>query len=134
MLTAFPLRVGQSLVAAIVVATAAAMVGCGNPFASDGPTRIRLRNASSFELTSVTFAPGSERVEFDRIAPNATTEYRSVEHAYRYGYFDALVAGVRRTLQPIDFVGESYIGEGKFTYQITIDAQTKNPSMQLIKD
>jgi hypothetical protein len=123
-------RAGRLLVCAIIGATAA----CGNPFGSDGPTRIRLRNASSFELTSVTFAPGSERVEFDRIAPNTTTDYTTVEHAYSYGYFDALVAGVRRTIQPIDFVGESYIGEGKFTYVITIDAQTKNPSIQLIKD
>ena len=131
MLTALiPVRIRQFIVAATVFATAA----CGNPFGSDGPTRIRLRNASSFELTSVTFAPGSERVEFTRIGPNAITEYRSVEHAYSYGYFDALVAGVRRTIQPIDFVGESYIGEGKFTYQITIDPQTKNPNMQLMKD
>ena len=123
-------RLKQFVVFAIVGLTAA----CGNPFGSDGPTRIRLRNASSFELTAVTFAPGSERVEFARIGPNATTEYASVKNAYSYGYFDALVAGTRQTLLPVDFVGESYIGEGKFTYQITIDAQTKNPTIQLIKD
>jgi hypothetical protein len=107
---------------------------CSNPFASDGPTRIRLRNASSFELTSVTFDPGSEALKFARIAPNETTEYTSVAHAYSYGYFDALVGGERRTLQPIDYVGERYIGEGKFTYVITIQPQTKYPLMQLIKD
>ena len=123
-------RLRHVMIAALLAASAA----CGNPFGSDGPTRIRLRNASSFELTAVTFAPGSERVEFARIGPNATTEYTTVDNAYSYGYFDALVAGTRRTIQPIDYVGESYIGEGNFTYQITIDAQTKNPSMQLIKD
>jgi hypothetical protein len=123
-------RVRHLIGATILLATAA----CGNPFGNDGATRIRLRNASSFELTAVTFSPGSERVEFARIGPNATTEYTTVEHAYSYGYFDALVAGVRRTIQPIDYVGESYIGDGNFTYQITIDAQTKNPSIQLIKD
>ena len=114
----------------ITVATAA----CGNPFGSDGPTRIRLRNASSFELTGVTFSPGSEQIKFDRIAPNATTEYTSVDHAYSYGYFDALVGGERRTLQPIDYVGESYIGEGNFTYVITVQAQTKYVVMELIKE
>ena len=123
-------RVKQIIAATIVAAT----VACGNPFGSDGPTRIRLRNSSPFELTAVTFSPGSERVEFARIGPGATTDYTAVKNAYSYGYFDALVAGTRRTLQPIDYVGENYIGEGKFTYQITIDAQTKNPSMQLIKD
>ena len=128
--SALAVRIKRIFVAAGVVATTA----CGNPFGSDGPTRIRVRNASSFELTAVTFQPGSERVEYARIAPNATTDYTSVKNAYSYGYFDALVAGARRTIQPIDYVGESYVGEGKFTYQITVDAQTKNLSMQLIKD
>ena len=108
-------------------------VACGNPFGADG-TRIRLRNASTFELTNVTFAPGTPRLEYDRIAPGADTDYRSVEGAYRYGYLDVLVDGERRQLQPIDYVGESEIGDGEFTYVITIDAATRYPSIELRRD
>jgi hypothetical protein len=119
-----------------VVATLVALCiasGCGNPFGADD-TRIRLRNASQFELTNVTFAPGTPRLEFARIAPGAATEYRPVEGAYRYGYLDVLVGGERRQLRPIDYVGESEIGEGDFTYVITIDATTRYPAVELRRD
>ncbi len=119
---------------ALAIVATAAMAACGNPFSSDSGTEIRLRNASTFELTDVTFAPGSPRLEFARIAPGATTEYRTVDGAYRYGYLDVLVDGTRRVLQPIDYVGESVIGEGRFTYVITIDGATRNPSVELVKD
>ena len=89
--------------ARVVAALAALSIvaACGNPFGDEG-TRVRLRNASEFELTNVTFAPGSPRLEFARIAPAAVTEYQSVEDAYRYGYLDLLVGGERRRLQPVD--------------------------------
>ena len=125
----------RSSTARVVAALAALSIvaACGNPFGDEG-TRVRLRNASEFELTNVTFAPGSPRLEFARIAPGAVTEYQSVEDAYRYGYLDLLVGGERRRLQPVDYVGESVIGDGDFTYVITIDAATRYPAVELRRD
>jgi hypothetical protein len=37
-------------------------------------------------------------------------------------------------LQPVDYVGESVIGEGDFTYVITIDAATRYPTVELRRD
>lgn len=124
----------RSLTKTLPLAVIAALVACSNPFAGDGATRIRLRNASTFELTSVTFAPGAARLEFARIAPAATTEYAAVEDAYRYGFLDVVVDGARRVIQPIDYVGENVIGGGEFTYVITVDPTTRNPSVQLVRD
>jgi hypothetical protein len=121
----------RSLVAAGVFSVVAA---CSNPFSSDDGTRIRLRNSSSFELTDVTFAPGTPRLEFDRIGPGEVTEYRSADGAYSYGYLDVLVGGERRTLQPIDYVGEEPLDDGEYTFVITIDATTRYPAMQVRKD
>ena len=118
----------------LAIVAAAALAACDNPFSSDGESLIRLKNASTFELTSVTFAPGTPRLEFPRIAPGATTDYAGVQGAYRYGYLDALVGGERRVIQPIDYVGERVIGEGRFTYVITIDAATRNPSVSMVRD
>ena len=109
------------------------VAACGNPVGDEG-TRVRLRNPSEFELTSVTIAPGTPRLEFARKAPGAVTEYQSVEDPYRYGYLDLLVGGERRGLQPVDYVGESVIGEGDFTYVITIDAATRYPTVELRRD
>ena len=122
-------RLAASLL--VLVTTIAA---CDNPFSSDDGTRIRLRNASAFELTAVTFAPGEASLEYARIAPGETTDYVRVDHAYSYGMLDALIGGQHRRIQPIDFVGESYIGDGRFTYVITVDAATRNPNVTLVED
>ncbi len=110
------------------------VAGCSNPFTGDDDTRIRLLNASAFEFTNVTFSSGMSQLEFARIGPGEVTEYRAVEEAYRYGYFDALVDGQRRTIQPIDYVGESTIGDGDFTYMIMVDPATRQPSVALRRD
>jgi hypothetical protein len=117
--------------AAIAVAVGSA---CGNPTHSGDGTQIRLRNSSTFDITSVTFRPGEAKLEFARIDAGQVTNYVAVSSAYRYGYLDVTVQGERRVLQPIDYVGESVIGEGRFTYVITIEPGTLNPGVTLVKD
>lgn len=119
---------------AVLGALLGLVAGCRNPFTGDDDTRIRLLNASAFEFTNVTFSSGVSQLEFARIGPGEATGYREVEEAYRYGYFDALVDGQRRTIQPIDYVGESTIGDGNFTYVITVDPATRQPSVALRRD
>jgi hypothetical protein len=62
------------------------------------------------------------------------TEYVGVENAYRYGYLDVRIDGERRTIQPIDHVGENVVGSGRFTYVITVDPATRNPNMTFARD
>lgn len=117
----------------VAVFATIAIAACDNPFTSES-TEVRLRNASAFELTAVTFQPGGPKLEFARIAVGETTQYTSVRGAYRYGFLDALVGGERRVIQPTDYVGEEVIDGGRYTYVITADATTRNPGVQLIRD
>jgi hypothetical protein len=125
------LRIALVLVSAALVVAATA---CSDPFSTDEGTHIRLRNSSAFDLTSVTFRPGQAEIKFAHIEPGSTTNYIPVANAYSYGYLEVLVDGVRRVIQPIDYVGESFIGEGRFTYVITIDPSTLNPGITMVKD
>ena len=123
-----------SVRALLAVGLLSMLAACSNPFGSGDGTRIRLRNSSSFELTDVTFAPGTPRFEFDRIGPGEVTDYRSANGAYSYGYLDVLVGGERRTLQPIDYVGEEPLDDGEYTFVITIEPTTRNPMVELRAD
>jgi hypothetical protein len=57
-------------------------------------------------------------VEFGTIAPGDTTEYHAVEKSYSYARIDASVGGEPGSLQPIDFVGESLLPPGKYTWTL----------------
>ena len=124
----------RSRIVAASLTIMALVAGCNDPFSTDDGTHIRLRNSSSFILTAITFKPGEPEIKFARIDPGEVTNYIPVANAYRYGYLDVTVDGARRVIQPIDYVGENYIGEGRFTYVITIDASTLNPGMTMVKD
>ena len=123
---------GTARIAAVIAL--AANAACSNPFSTDDGTEVRLRNSSSFDFTAVAFTPGTAELKFPRIAAGEVTAYIRVGNAYSYGYLDLLVDGEHRRLQPIDYVGESFIGDGRFTYVITIDATTRNPSVTLVED
>jgi hypothetical protein len=47
-----------------------------------------------------------------------------VKKAYRYALIEAVVAGKPARLIPIDYVGESELKAGRYTYVLTIDART----------
>lgn len=124
----------QSLAAAGAAVAVVVFSACGNPTYSGDGTQIRLRNTSPFDITSVTFRPGEPKLEFARIDAGQVTAYVPVASAYRYGYLDVTVQGQRRVIQPIDYVGENVIGQGRFTYVITIEPGTLDPGMTLVKD
>ena len=131
------MRIGASIprtVAVLALGAGTLLAACSDPFSTDEGTHIRLRNASTFDFTAVTFNPGTSELKFARIAPGTVTNYVPVANAYRYGYLDLLIDGEHRTLQPIDYVGESFIGEGRFTYVITIDPATRYPNVALVED
>ncbi len=125
----------KTIRSAVAVATVITATGCNkNPFSTDDGTHVRLRNSTSFELTNVTFKPGTTELKFQRIRPGEATNYVPVSNVYRYGYLDVLVDGERRVLQPVDYVGENFIGEGRYTYIISVDPSTLNPGVELVKD
>ena len=96
-------------------------------------TEIRLVNRSDVPLENVVveFPSGTER--FGTIPPRGATDYRQVERAYGYAYVEATIEGQPAVLQPIDYVGESLLGTGQFTYALTYnkDANSKHERLTL---
>lgn len=92
------------------------LAGCSLFNMPEEDTRLRLRNETGYELTQVTVAsPGLEE-RFDRIPAGGTTEYRRVARLYRYAYVEATVNGRVSRIMPIDYVGETPLGSGSYTF------------------
>ncbi len=95
-----------SIIAAILAATT---LGCS-------ATNIRVRNDSNLDFKDVIV--GDKK--YGDIKHGQATEYQPWNQAYRYAFVSLLAASKPKKIQPIDFVGEKFLGEGKFTYVLTI--------------
>ena len=84
---------------------------------------IRIANRSRVAMENVRVQFPSQTEVYGTIPPNGVTDYRVVKKAYRYARIDAVVAGAPAVLQPIDYVGESELKAGRYTYVLTIDAR-----------
>ena len=86
---------------------------CDNDLASE--VEIRLKNVGMSTYTDIKI--GNNHT-YDDIAPGETTDYQVYEEAYRYAYVSLEVNDEVYILQPIDFVGETKLENGKYTYEL----------------
>ena len=85
-----------------------------------GGILIRIENTSKFTYKDIKVKLDEER-EYGNLSSGEKSAYQSFSRAYRYAYVELNINGKRYIIQPIDFVGEEELKEGKYTYQITAD-------------
>ncbi len=83
--------------------------------------RIRITNMSDkpFSKLIVQFPSGVE--DYGALAAGASTEYRNVEVAYRYASVSVVADNQDYSLMAIDYMGETRLASGFFTYALDID-------------
>lgn len=89
---------------------------------SGSPDRleIRVENASASLMEDVLVWFPDQRVEYGDVEPGAATAYQVIDKAYRYAYVEAAVEGDTLVLQPIDYVGETLLEGGRYTYRLDL--------------
>lgn len=87
--------------------------------------RIRVSNISQFDFSNIIVNTYNENVSFNNLNSGEVSDYKTFELAYSYAFIQLESDGNTYTLQPIDFVGETPLTNGNYTYQLDI-----NPSSQ----
>lgn len=103
---------------------------------SPEPVEIRVRNASAAIMRDVVVIfpddpadgggavePGdaeSGDVSYGTLEPGASTPYRRIARAYRYAAVTVEADGVQLVLIPDDYVGETFLERGRYTYELDI--------------
>lgn len=93
---------------------------CDNASLDGNKTNIRIQNNSGYEFTSVMLNPYNEPYNCERIKPGKATCYHGFTTAYNYAYVKLFINGKQFIIQPIDYVGETPLGKGNFTYTISV--------------
>ena len=103
-----------------IAALAAAMLsGCSSPFEASDHVEARFRNATPFTLTDVSLSWPGGSMHVDALAPGASSAFERHDGAYSYGALAVTMNGTVRRLQPTDYVGESPLAAGLYTYVIS---------------
>jgi len=97
--------------------------------------QLRVLNATPATIYDCIVNPGSlsGSYNFGQIDVGAVSNYQTFDRAYSYGYVRLILNGNSYGLQPYDYVGETPLANGKYTYKITFSA-TNGISITLIKD
>lgn len=104
----------------------ATSVGCGDPV-----VETRGCNDTGFDFASLTLD------SFTGVLANgACTPYEPADGAvYRYTYVRFVVGQDEFTIQPIDFVGETPLDEGRWSYRLTIsDYAARRANVMAVAD
>lgn len=93
---------------------------------------IRVENNSGLDFKDVLVNSGSGDVAFGEIRAGKKSEYKKFETAYRYGFVSLLADGKELRIQPYDYVGETPLEIGYYTYKLGVNtSQSDNPNLTL---
>jgi hypothetical protein len=98
-------------------------------------TNIRIKNNSKSDFCNVTVDPSGKMTNYGIVRSGETTCYNFFDLAYQYAYVKLHIGDKEFIFQPIDYVGEQQLGQGKFTYSIAIsDYDNKTLTITTTKD
>ncbi|GGF73945.1 hypothetical protein [Wenyingzhuangia marina] len=98
---------------------------------------IRLSNVSQYDFQNIVVNTSTGNTAFENISPQEMTSYKTFKTAYRYAYVKLEIDGETYTLQPSDYVGETPLKKGNYTYQIDANdsqEQYEKLTLTLIKE
>lgn len=109
-------------------------VACQKETATDG-VRIRVKNTSSYQFESVHVDTSGGSNDYGSLNAGKKTDYASYTQAYNYAYIKVKIDGRELVLQPTDYVGETPLEPGKYTYEVGVsDLAAGRLSFALEKD
>ena len=79
---------------------------------------LRIKNTSQFDYTDVVVNTSGGEHNYGTISSNQSSDYKAFDLAYRYAFVELKIDGSTYTIQPIDYVGETPLDNGKYTYEI----------------
>jgi len=97
-------------------------------------SNIRLKNDSDHDFENVKVIFPSREENFENLKKGEVTSYRSIKIAYKYAYIELFVENEKFVLQPIDYVGETPLGKGHFTYVLRINFEERSLNLTFKED
>ena len=117
------------------------LFSCSNDTNEDSPVpqtssvQIRIQNASPYKFENIIVNTYDKATNFENLNSNQKSTFKTFDVAYGYAFVQLQISGKTYTYQPIDYVGETPLVNGNYTYKITVTSNSyQDLSLELIKD
>jgi hypothetical protein len=121
----------RAVVIALGLGALFALAGCTTPAPDPvaAPTaQLRIRNTGPADARDLRVAFPHAEVAFGDVPARSTSGYRPVPGGvYRYGAYRLNVEGKELAVPVIDWVGESPLAVGDYTYELAVDPGADQP-------
>lgn len=117
----------------ILIFSISTLISCsGDDDNKTSKLNIRLSNVSQFDFQNIVVNTSTGNTSYEDIGSQQMTGYKSFQTAYRYAFVELQIDGETYTIQPIDYVGETPLKNGNYTYQIDAnDSQERYHKLSL---
>lgn len=115
----------------ITISVFVIIIGCTDRDDELDGVQIRVKNVSTLQYDSIQV--GGEDMVHINIGPDSFSEYLEYETAYSYDYINILAGEETYVLQPIDYVGETPLPFGFYTYEVGIN-ESGNVTLDFVVD
>ena len=103
---------------------------CTEDNSPNGNVNIRIKNTSEFDYSNVIVNSDGTEKNYGSIFSNQYSEYKTFDYAYRYAFIELEIQGETLTLMPTDYVGETKLTSGNYTYLIGANENTLSITFQ----
>ena len=103
---------------AVLIISISMLFSCSRDDSNAPELNIRLSNISQFEFQNIVVNTSTGNTNFGNIGSQQKTSYKTFQSAYKYAFVELQIDGETYTLQPTDYVGETPLENGNYTYQI----------------
>ena len=104
---------------------------------NDDTLLIRIKNVSQFDYSDIVVNTSGGENNYGDLPSNGVSNYKAFDLAYRYAFIELKIDGATFTIQPIDYVGETPLNGGKYTYEVNAansNEQYSRLSLNLVED
>ncbi|ADR21245.1 hypothetical protein MATR_11260 [Marivirga tractuosa] len=112
-------------------------LSCSESDVNKSAVNIRLANTSIYDYENIIINTTTGDVNFGDLKSGSISDYKVFETAYRYAYVKLEINGNIFRIQPIDYVGETPLKNGNYTYEIHTDSPNEEYgalSIELVVD
>lgn len=98
------------------------LAGCSSVGGDDEPDAVllRLENGSSADFSSALVRFPEAEAGYGALAAGEASDYREFDTAYSFGFVKIEAGGNTYRIQPIDYVGEEPLENGRYTYELSL--------------